>query len=605
MKKKVCLSILIAMGLWICFASDALALEKVGKPTSSNNSYSTLTDRGRLKDALSLSISWSLDYDMDYEAIADVPFVMVEKDSKGNLTYTPSQALSLTYSWKAYAYFYDLAEPDQQILAEEIIDYHLAHAKTPMTRKTFADTIEAYRQALSDLRSDATIDEVLAISEKYGMPVYTVIGSDEPVLEKGGVQYGLNNPFDPMQLFMIDPESDTIQELMRREVTNDKGSLKCYLLYDQDAGDQAGKNALGFSTEGEFAYYKVYNSNGVEVASYRDWLKDPKSGSEGEVICADGLTSGEYTIVIKPFFAEERSTKVSVTNEKAGTAYLEIPLNSSTTHYHEKGELEITDEDGNPVTGVKLTALNGNGDEVEVYEASEGIYKYFIEYIDEDHDEVTLRVDVVPSGYSKTFTYFRYSSSPTKSQASVGEDLTFLVHFWKTGCHYCMILSPAGQDDQTTEAKLVPIYRLYLPLTGEHLYTSDYNEYRTLYKQYGWGDEGVAWYSPSEDTSGVVGIYRLYQPGLKNHLYTTDLNEIKVLTSKYGWKEDNGGKPLYYSGGTVPIYRLYNKGLSGMHHLTTDANEYRVLPTYGWKQEGIKFYAAKIGEPYAKTLFYK
>lgn len=146
-----------------------------------------------------------------------------------------------------------------------------------------------------------------------------------------------------------------------------------------------------------------------------------------------------------------------------------------------------------------------------------------------------------------------------------------------------------------------PIYRLYMPSTGEHLYTSDKNEYDTLYQKYGWGQEGIGWYAPSSGTA----VYRLYQPGLKNHLYTTDKNEVRVLTSKYGWVTDNGGEALYYSGGSVPIYRVYNKGLNGMHHLTTDTNEYNTLPKFGWKQEGATLYATKLGSPYATTKFYK
>lgn len=153
--------------------------------------------------------------------------------------------------------------------------------------------------------------------------------------------------------------------------------------------------------------------------------------------------------------------------------------------------------------------------------------------------------------------------------------------------------------DSASDAK--PIYRLYMPSTGEHLYTSDKHEYDTLYQKYGWGQEGIGWYAPSSGTA----VYRLYQPGLKNHLYTTDKNEVKVLTSKYGWVTDNGGEALYYSGGSVPIYRVYNKGLNGMHHLTTDTNEYNTLPKFGWQQEGATLYATKLGSPYATTKFYK
>lgn len=145
----------------------------------------------------------------------------------------------------------------------------------------------------------------------------------------------------------------------------------------------------------------------------------------------------------------------------------------------------------------------------------------------------------------------------------------------------------------------VPIYRLYNPGLGKHLYTTDANEKKVLYEQHGWGYEGVGWYAPK---SGKA-VYRLYNPILKNHLYTTDTNEVKVLTSRHGWQSDNQGKAVFYSGGQVNIYRLYNVGLNGRHHWTTDTNEYKVLPSHGWSQEGVKFSAVQIGKP-IQTQFY-
>ena len=146
-----------------------------------------------------------------------------------------------------------------------------------------------------------------------------------------------------------------------------------------------------------------------------------------------------------------------------------------------------------------------------------------------------------------------------------------------------------------------PIYRLYNPDNGEHLYTTDENERDTLYATYGWGYEGVAWYSANEGTP----VYRLYNNVLCNHLYTTDLNEIRVLTSmdNTAWTVDNNNEPLFYSAGDVSIYRVYNEGLNGMHHLTTDRNEYDTLPTYGWAQEGVSLKAVAVGEPITTEYF--
>lgn len=149
------------------------------------------------------------------------------------------------------------------------------------------------------------------------------------------------------------------------------------------------------------------------------------------------------------------------------------------------------------------------------------------------------------------------------------------------------------QTEPESAAGPKAIYRLYHPVTGEHLYTPSLKEKDVLYKQAGWGYEGIAWYAPTKGKP----VYRLYNRGLKNHLYTTDKNEVEVLTRLHGWTKDFNGAPIFYSGGTVSIYRLYNKKLRGLHHWTTDANEYRVLPRHGWTQEGRALQAEKIGRP--------
>lgn len=154
-------------------------------------------------------------------------------------------------------------------------------------------------------------------------------------------------------------------------------------------------------------------------------------------------------------------------------------------------------------------------------------------------------------------------------------------------------------DGQAAATGTVPVYRLYNPVTGNHLYTTDENEKYVLYAKEGWGYEGVAWYAP---TSGT-GVYRLYNSALHNHLYTTDTNEINTLKKLADWSLDNNGKPLFYSGGSTPIYRVYNKELSGMHHLTSDVNEYNELPKYGWQQENVALYAKKLGVQ-CQTTYY-
>lgn len=137
----------------------------------------------------------------------------------------------------------------------------------------------------------------------------------------------------------------------------------------------------------------------------------------------------------------------------------------------------------------------------------------------------------------------------------------------------------------SVETSNIKVYRMYFKPNGEHLYTTSYNEARTLSKLADWVDEGDAWYSPRVGTP----VYRLFNPFIGKHLYTTDKNEVKVLTTYQGWKADFNGEPAFYSGGSVRVYRLYNSELQ-MHHLTTDAKEYSSLAHEGWTQEGVALF---------------
>ena len=83
---------------------------------------------------------------------------------------------------------------------------------------------------------------------------------------------------------------------------------------------------------------------------------------------------------------------------------------------------------------------------------------------------------------------------------------------------------------QSTDAADVPVYRLFNPATGEHLYTVDRNE-RSVLATIGWQEEGEK--LVGADETGLP-VYRLRNPhadGPSSHLYTTDANERAVLLS--------------------------------------------------------------------------
>lgn len=144
------------------------------------------------------------------------------------------------------------------------------------------------------------------------------------------------------------------------------------------------------------------------------------------------------------------------------------------------------------------------------------------------------------------------------------------------------------------------VYRMYNPITSEHLFTTDMQEYISL-TAHDWRQEGTAWASP---IAGTKGVYRLYNAALgsmakMSHHYTTDKAEADNLVKNWGWVYDNGGAPIFYSAeddsgtfyGTSPVCRLYNDGLSA-HHYTLDKGEYdSLIANQGWSGEAVAFYA--------------
>ena len=176
------------------------------------------------------------------------------------------------------------------------------------------------------------------------------------------------------------------------------------------------------------------------------------------------------------------------------------------------------------------------------------------------------------------------------------------IGIYQSGTTNPYILDRIDYIVETRYEDLIPVFRMYNPGNGEHLYTTDAYEAKVIYVEQGWGFEGIGWQSSTEG----VQVYRLYQPQLGNHLYTSDLHEIDVITKTQGWLLDFDGAPVMYSSedeSFFPVYRLYNQPLNGMHHLTTDENEYNVLPSQGWAQEGISMYASGVGLP-SPTNYY-
>jgi len=155
-------------------------------------------------------------------------------------------------------------------------------------------------------------------------------------------------------------------------------------------------------------------------------------------------------------------------------------------------------------------------------------------------------------------------------------------------------------DASAGHATAEAVYRLYSPVTLEHLYTTDPNEYNTLESYVGtWNGEGEVFseYSGPATVGGVADepLYRLYNPSVLQHLWTTDLNEYTVLATE-GWNQENivgyvfpaatgaTATSLPTVPGSQALYRLM---APQVHLWTTTPNEYDTLQTEGWTGEGI------------------
>jgi len=142
----------------------------------------------------------------------------------------------------------------------------------------------------------------------------------------------------------------------------------------------------------------------------------------------------------------------------------------------------------------------------------------------------------------------------------------------------------------------VPVsrYRLYSPVTLEHHFTTDLNEYNTLGTFVGtWVQEntvGKVLDNPGSFNSvAAVPYYRLYDNATRWHHWTTDANEYYTLGQYPNWNQEGVDGYLLPTNpsGTTQLYRLNYPYLPGLHHWTIDTNEYTTLINqYGWIGEG-------------------
>jgi hypothetical protein len=144
----------------------------------------------------------------------------------------------------------------------------------------------------------------------------------------------------------------------------------------------------------------------------------------------------------------------------------------------------------------------------------------------------------------------------------------------------------------TIPGRLVDRYRLYSPVTLEHLFTTDANEYTVLGGTGVWIQEGIAsqMHDGPVNIDGVQAVpyYRLYDYISRWHHWTTDRNEyftLRRFSDRYLAEGVDGYIFPSQVAGTVPWYRLLYLGIAGLHHWTADQNERDTLLQRGWIEE--------------------
>ena len=138
----------------------------------------------------------------------------------------------------------------------------------------------------------------------------------------------------------------------------------------------------------------------------------------------------------------------------------------------------------------------------------------------------------------------------------------------------------------------IALFRIYNPNSGEHFYTTNVAERRSLIGEHGWRGEGIIGYFPAKASIDIVPIFRFYNPNTGDHHYASDPDEIRNVIIA-GWTAEGPSFCSRKEGTGIPIYRLYNpNAVTGTHHYTSDKAEKDYLVSLGWRDEGISWYAA-------------
>lgn len=278
----------------------------------------------------------------------------------------------------------------------------------------------------------------------------------------------------------------------------------------------------------------------------------------------------------------EEATVAQAQDEKVTLTVIGPDADGNPTYYLAPwSEEATTDENGWDFVSSVFTA---NGIQ---YDASDSQYGMFVQGIEDPATGKLVSNEDYSLANARSWILYVNGEPSNVGISSVtlntGDTVTW--YYSSYGADYS---APALPEKDTISEASVPMYRLYNPWTGEHLFTEDAAEVNSLLPL-GWQDEGTGWKSA---TTSSTPVYRLYNPYNGEHLYTTDAAEYASL-QETGWSGE--GVKAYSDGAEgVAVYRLYNPYVTvGTHLYTTDASEYASLETLGWRGEGVALYGVR------------
>jgi len=139
-----------------------------------------------------------------------------------------------------------------------------------------------------------------------------------------------------------------------------------------------------------------------------------------------------------------------------------------------------------------------------------------------------------------------------------------------------------------------PLYRLANPSTGDHLFTTSFDEVISAIENFGYQYEFVAAKCFTTSQAGTVPFFRLRH--LADHFYTTSEQEAEIAVAANGFTREGTACYVYPSqvAGSCPIYRIS----FSVHHFYTQSfaevlADFRTIA--GVTFEGVAAYAPPAG----------